>query len=157
MAFDWGYFFSLFSIGAFWQACVTVIVISTLSCGIGLVVGFLLACAKLSAPRWVKIPVELYIWFFRSVPLMVLLVFVYNLPQLFPGDPAAARGAVYRRAGVDDRHRGGLYGGDPPRRAAVGGQGAERGRPCAELQLYRHPAADRDPSGVSHLAADADQ
>lgn len=52
--------------------------------GIGLVVGFLLACAKLSAPRWVKIPVELYIWFFRSVPLMVLLVFVYNLPQLFP-------------------------------------------------------------------------
>ena len=84
MAFDWGYFFSLFSIGAFWQACVTVIVISTLSWGIGLVVGFLLACAKLSAPRWVKIPVELYIWFFRSVPLMVLLVFVYNLPQLFP-------------------------------------------------------------------------
>ncbi|HFD0202374.1 TPA: amino acid ABC transporter permease/ATP-binding protein, partial [Klebsiella pneumoniae] len=68
MAFDWGYFFSLFSIGAFWQACVTVIVISTLSWGIGLVVGFLLACAKLSAPRWVKIPVELYIWFFRSVP-----------------------------------------------------------------------------------------
>ena len=62
----------------------TVIVISTLSWGIGLVVGFLLACAKLSAPRWVKIPVELYIWFFRSVPLMVLLVFVYNLPQLFP-------------------------------------------------------------------------
>ena len=71
MAFDWGYFFSLFSIGAFWQACVTVIVVSTLSWGIGLVVGFLLACAKLSAPRWVKIPVELYIWFFRSVPLMV--------------------------------------------------------------------------------------
>jgi uncharacterized membrane protein YjjP (DUF1212 family) len=30
MAFDWGYFFSLFSIGAFWQACVTVIVVSTL-------------------------------------------------------------------------------------------------------------------------------
>jgi ABC-type amino acid transport system permease subunit len=34
--------------------------------GIGLVVGFLLACAKLSAPRWVKIPVELYIWFFAA-------------------------------------------------------------------------------------------
>lgn len=43
----------------------TVIVVSTLS-GIGLVVGFLLACAKLSAPRWVKIPVELYIWFFAA-------------------------------------------------------------------------------------------
>lgn len=25
MEFDWGYFFSLFSVGAFWQACITVI------------------------------------------------------------------------------------------------------------------------------------
>jgi polar amino acid transport system permease protein len=62
---------------------VTVIVVSSLSWFIGLVLGFLLACAKLSGPRWLKVPVELYIWFFRSVPLMVLLVFVYNLPQLF--------------------------------------------------------------------------
>ena len=157
MAFDWGYFFSLFSIGAFWQACVTVIVISTLSWGIGLVVGFLLACAKLSAPRWVKIPVELYIWFFRSVPLMVLLVFVYNLPQLFPvtqpllGVPFIAglvSMTVTEAAYMAEIHRGGLL--------SVA-KGAERGRPCAELQLYRHPAADRDPSGVSHLATDADQ
>ncbi|MEX7613274.1 ABC transporter permease subunit [Klebsiella pneumoniae] len=117
MAFDWGYFFSLFSIGAFWQACVTVIVISTLSWGIGLVVGFLLACAKLSAPRWVKIPVELYIWFFRSVPLMVLLVFVYNLPQLFPvtqpllGVPFIAglvSMTVTEAAYMAEIHRGGL-------------------------------------------------
>ena len=117
MAFDWGYFFSLFSIGAFWQACVTVIVVSTLSWGIGLVVGFLLACAKLSAPRWIKIPVELYIWFFRSVPLMVLLVFVYNLPQLFPvtqpllGVPFIAglvSMTVTEAAYMAEIHRGGL-------------------------------------------------
>ncbi len=117
MAFDWGYFFSLFSIGAFWQACVTVIVVSTLSWGIGLVVGFLLACAKLSAPRWVKIPVELYICFFRSVPLMVLLVFVYNLPQLFPvtqpllGVPFIAglvSMTVTEAAYMAEIHRGGL-------------------------------------------------
>ncbi len=118
MAFDWGYFFSLFSIGAFWQACVTVIVISTLSSGgSASVVGFLLACAKLSAPRWVKIPVELYIWFFRSVPLMVLLVFVYNLPQLFPvtqpllGVPFIAglvSMTVTEAAYMAEIHRGGL-------------------------------------------------
>lgn len=134
----------------------TVIVISTLSWGIGLVVGFLLACAKLSAPRWVKIPVELYIWFFRSVPLMVLLVFVYNLPQLFPvtqpllGVPFIAglvSMTVTEAAYMAEIHRGGL----------LSVAKAERGGPCAELQLYRHPAADRDPSGVSHLAADADQ
>jgi hypothetical protein len=40
MEFDWGYFFSLFSVGAFWQACVTVIVVSSLSWFIGLVLGF---------------------------------------------------------------------------------------------------------------------
>ncbi len=66
MAFDWGYFFSLFSIGAFWQACVTVIVVSTLSWGSALVVGFLLACAKLSAPRWVKIPSNSISGFFAA-------------------------------------------------------------------------------------------
>jgi polar amino acid transport system permease protein len=56
MEFDWGYFFSLFSVGAFWQACVTVIVVSSLSWFIGLIFGFLLACAKLSGPRWLKVP-----------------------------------------------------------------------------------------------------
>lgn len=40
MEFDWGYFFSLFSVGAFWQACITVIVVSSLSWFIGLVLGF---------------------------------------------------------------------------------------------------------------------
>lgn len=84
MEFDWGYFLSLFSVGAFWKACVTVIVVSALSWLFGLILGFFLACAKLSGPRWLSLPVELYIWFFRSVPLMVLLVFIYNLPQLFP-------------------------------------------------------------------------
>lgn len=84
MAFDWGYFFSLFHVEAFWQACLTVIVVSSLSWGLGLVLGFILACVKMSGPRWLKVPVELYIWFFRSVPLIVLVVFVYNLPQLFP-------------------------------------------------------------------------
>ena len=84
MEFDWDYFLSLFSVGAFWKACVTVIVVSALSWLLGLILGFFLACAKLSGPRWLRLPVELYIWFFRSVPLMVLLVFIYNLPQLFP-------------------------------------------------------------------------
>ena len=117
MEFDWGYFFSLFSVGAFWQACVTVVVVSSLSWFIGLILGFLLACAKLSGPRWLKVPVELYIWFFRSVPLMVLLVFVYNLPQLFPatqpllGIPFIAglvSMTVTEAAYMAEIHRGGL-------------------------------------------------
>jgi len=88
MNLDWGYFFSLFSMGAFWRACVTVVLISTLSWSIGLVFGFLIACAKMSSSRWLIWPAKVYIWFFRSVPLLVVLVFVYNLPQLFPSTSA---------------------------------------------------------------------
>jgi len=117
MEFDWGYFFSLFSVSAFWKASVTVIVVSALSWLFGLLIGFLLACAKLSGPRWLKLPVELYIWFFRSVPLMVLLVFVYNLPQLFPstqsllGIPLVAglvSMTLTEAAYMAEIHRGGL-------------------------------------------------
>lgn len=88
MNLDWGYFFSLFSMEAFWRACVTVVLISTLSWGIGLVLGFVVACAKMSSFRWMSWPAKVYIWFFRSVPLLVVLVFVYNLPQLFPSTSA---------------------------------------------------------------------
>ncbi len=50
-----------------------------------MLLGFVLASAKLSSVRWLRIPASLYIWFFRSIPLLVLVVFVYNLPQLLPG------------------------------------------------------------------------
>ncbi|MBJ7556213.1 amino acid ABC transporter permease/ATP-binding protein [Marinomonas spartinae] len=88
MNLDWGYFFSLFSMASFWRASITVVEISTLSWGIGLVLGFCVACAKMSTSRWLSLPAAVYIWFFRSVPLLVVLVFVYNLPQLFPSTSA---------------------------------------------------------------------
>lgn len=84
MQFDWTYFFSLFADSAFWQACVTVIELSALAWFIGMLLGFLLASAKLSTSVWLRLPATAYIWFFRSIPLLVLVVFVYNLPQLFP-------------------------------------------------------------------------
>ncbi len=84
MSLDWDYFFSLFTMTAFWKASVTVVTISTLSWIIGLVLGFIVASAKMSSFRWLSLPAKVYVWFFRSVPLLVVLVFVYNLPQLFP-------------------------------------------------------------------------
>lgn len=88
---------------------------------------------------------------------MVLLVFVYNLPQLFPvtqpllGVPFIAglvSMTVTEAAYMAEIHRGGLL-------SVAKGQ-SEAGH-ALSFQLYRHPAADRDPSGVSHLATDADQ
>lgn len=88
MSLDWQYFFSLFTLSAFYEACVVVILLSVLAWTIGAVLGFVVACAKLSDKKWLSIPTSVFVWFFRSVPLLVVLVFVYNMPQLFPSTGA---------------------------------------------------------------------
>lgn len=117
MELDWSYFFSLFSMGAFYRACVTVIALGSLSWLLGLVLGFGLAQAEASRLFWLRWPAKAYIWFFRSVPLLVLLVFVYNLPQIVPatgvvlGVPflAGLVGMVMTEAAyMAEIHRGGL-------------------------------------------------
>lgn len=117
MQFDWSYFFSLFSVSDFWESCITVIELSALSWFIGMLLGFLLASAKLSTARWLSMPASIYIWFFRSVPLLVLVVFVYNLPQLFPVTREVLSNPFYsglfalvvtEAAYMAEIHRGGL-------------------------------------------------
>ena len=117
MQFDWSYFFSLFSLPDFWKACVTVIQLSALAWFIGMLLGFLLATAKLSQSPLVRAPAAAYIWFFRSIPLLVLVVFVYNLPQLFPGSGPILSDPFYsgllalvvtEAAYMAEIHRGGL-------------------------------------------------
>ncbi|WP_435609428.1 amino acid ABC transporter permease/ATP-binding protein [Pseudomonas knackmussii] len=140
MQFDWSYFFSLFSLPDFWKACVTVIELSALTWLIGMVLGFLLACAKLSGSRWLRVPTALYIWFFRSVPLLVLVVFVYNLPQLFPASGALLSNpfiagllalVLTEAAYMAEIHRGGLISvakgqKEAGRALAMGGIGIQR-------------------------------
>ncbi|MFZ2828154.1 amino acid ABC transporter permease, partial [Hydrogenophaga sp.] len=117
MELDWTYFFSLFSMGAFYRASAMVIALGSLSWLFGLVLGFGLAQADASRLPWLRWPARAYIWFFRSVPLLVLLVFVYNLPQIFPatgvvlGIPflAGLVGMVMTEAAyMAEIHRGGL-------------------------------------------------
>jgi polar amino acid transport system permease protein len=117
MQFDWSYFFSLFSLPSFWQACVTVVQLSALAWFIGMLLGFVLASAKLSSAAWIRTPAAIYIWFFRSIPLLVLVVFVYNLPQLFPVTGSVLSNPFYsglfalvvtEAAYMAEIHRGGL-------------------------------------------------
>lgn len=117
MQFEWSYFFSLFSLPSFWHACVTVIELSALAWFIGMLLGFLLASAKLSSAAWLRTPASVYIWFFRSIPLLVLVVFVYNLPQLFPATGSVLSNPFYsglfalvvtEAAYMAEIHRGGL-------------------------------------------------
>lgn len=84
MPFDWSYFFSLFSMPAFWAASWTVVRLSTLAWSISLLSGFAMASAKLSGSPWLRGCAVVYIWFFRSIPLLVLLIFVFALPQILP-------------------------------------------------------------------------
>ncbi|VVN90981.1 amino acid ABC transporter permease/ATP-binding protein [Pseudomonas fluorescens] len=117
MQFDWSYFISLFSLPDFWKACVTVVQLSALAWFIGMLLGFVLATAKLSRSLLLRIPAAVYIWFFRSIPLLVLVVFVYNLPQLFPGSGPILSNPFYsgllalvvtEAAYMAEIHRGGL-------------------------------------------------
>ena len=51
---------------------------------IGVAIGLLLAIARLSEDRLLSGLAGLYIWFFRGTPLLVQLIFWYNLSTLFP-------------------------------------------------------------------------
>ncbi len=117
MTFDWNYMLSLLSYEAFWLATWTVIKLSVLTWLISIVLGFVLALAKQSSRRWLAVPAKAYIWFFRSVPLLVLLIFTYNLPQAIPATSALLSDAFWagligmvicETAYVAEIHRGGL-------------------------------------------------
>ena len=85
MQFDWGYLVGLASFKDFWTASFLVARLSVLTWFIGLATGFSMALARASGPPWLGQIAIAYIWFFRSLPLLVLLIFVYNLPQILPG------------------------------------------------------------------------
>ena len=116
---DWFYVLDLLWDRDFWSAAGTVIVLSVLTWTTGLVLGLGLALCKESNIGLLKYTAGIYIWFFRSLPLLVLLIFVYNFPQLVPGfsgllsDPFRA-GLIAMIASetayIAEIHRGGLIG-----------------------------------------------
>jgi amine acid ABC transporter, permease protein, 3-TM region, His/Glu/Gln/Arg/opine family len=60
------------------------LMISVLATVLGLVLGVVLAIMKLSANPVLNWLSTLYIWFFRGTPVLVQLIFWYNLAFLFP-------------------------------------------------------------------------
>jgi len=51
---------------------------------IGIALGLVLAVARMSSDRLASSLASLFIWFFRGTPLLVQLIFWYNLSTLFP-------------------------------------------------------------------------
>ncbi|HEJ1320876.1 TPA: amino acid ABC transporter permease/ATP-binding protein [Pseudomonas aeruginosa] len=117
MQFDWHYALGLLWNVDFWRAVGTVVELSLETWLLGIVLGFLLALARQSQRRVLREAAGLYIWFFRSLPLLVLLIFVYNLPQAFPAtsvllsNPFSAgliAMVLSEAAYIAEIHRGGL-------------------------------------------------
>jgi polar amino acid transport system permease protein len=117
MTFDWQYAISLLAHQSFWEATLTVIGLSVSSWLISVVCGFLLALGKQSAWPWLSSVCGTYVWLFRSLPLLVLLIFIYNLPQVWPwmgralSDPFVAgllAMSISESAYMAEIHRGGL-------------------------------------------------
>ena len=84
MTFNWNYLFSLAFDRNFWNASALVAWLSILTWSIGIILGFGVALARTAGPAWLRGAASTYIWFFRSLPLLVLLIFVYNMPQIAP-------------------------------------------------------------------------
>jgi len=117
MEFDWNYMFSLFNLADFWIASWTVVKLSLASWIVSIILGFVLALGKQSRFIMLYVPCKFYIWLFRSMPLLVLLIFVYNMPQMLPAsrfflsDPFWAgliAMVLCESAYVAEIHRGGL-------------------------------------------------
>lgn len=52
--------------------------------GIGIVLSVILAVMRISENPFLSIPAGLYLWFFRGTPILVQLIFWYNLAFLIP-------------------------------------------------------------------------
>ncbi|BBG30151.1 amino acid ABC transporter permease/ATP-binding protein [Zymobacter palmae] len=117
MQFDWPYLFSLLTFADFWKASLVVVQLSLLTWCSGVVLGMGIAFARRSRSRVLRKAAALYIWLFRSLPLLVLLIFIFNLPQMFPalqgvlGNPFVASAIALilsETAYIAEIHRGGL-------------------------------------------------
>jgi polar amino acid transport system permease protein len=63
---------------------VTTILLTAVVMLLGLVIGTVLAVMSLSGDVFLLLSAKAYVWFFRGTPVLVQLVFWYNLSTLFP-------------------------------------------------------------------------
>ena len=149
MHFDWHYALGLLWNADFWRAVGTVVELSLETWLLGIVLGFLVALARQSSRRYLRDAAALYIWFFRSLPLLVLLIFVYNLPQALPSlRPVLSNPfwaglialVISETAYLAEIHRGGLLAVDVGQHEAAHALGI---RPFGKYRLIVVPQAIR--------------
>ena len=82
--FGWGVVGNYFLTSRVLDALVVTIELTVIAMAIGIAGGVLLAVMRLSTNPITSTASWLYIWFFRGTPLLVQLIFWFNLSYLFP-------------------------------------------------------------------------
>lgn len=82
--YEWDVFAHYFFAPPVLQGAGLTLLFTGLSAAIGFLLGTLIALARLSKSPLLSSAAWLYVWFFRSVPLVVQLVVWYNLGYLYP-------------------------------------------------------------------------
>jgi len=82
--FEWGvvshYFFSSEILSGLWLT----LVLTFIAMAVGIVLGTILAVMRLSSDRLIAWASRTYIWLFRGTPLLVQIIFWFNLSALYP-------------------------------------------------------------------------
>jgi polar amino acid transport system permease protein len=81
--FQWGVVGQYFMSSSILQGLLKTLLLTVLSMIIGIVLGTLLAVMKRADTPVIAGAATLYIWFFRGTPLLVQLIFWYNLSSLY--------------------------------------------------------------------------
>jgi len=82
--FGWPVIAKWFTEATILRGLYTTLGLTVVAMVIGVAIGLVLAVARLSKDRLASGLAGLYIWFFRGTPLLVQLIFWYNLSTLFP-------------------------------------------------------------------------
>ncbi|WP_416412972.1 amino acid ABC transporter permease [Pantoea sp. App145] len=82
--FEWTVVLKWFTEGSVLKGLQVTLGLTVVSMILGTLLGLLLAVWRLSENRLLSGISSLYIWFFRGTPLLVQLIFWYNLSTLFP-------------------------------------------------------------------------
>ena len=82
--FEWGVVRSYFTTRAILAGVVQTLLLTALAMLIGIVVGVLLAVMRFSPNPLVKGVSAVYVWFFRGTPVLVQLLFLFNISALIP-------------------------------------------------------------------------
>jgi polar amino acid transport system permease protein len=83
-AFEWPLVARYFFSAAMLEGVETTLILTVLAGAVAVILGTLLAVMRMSANPVLTTAAAFYSWFFRGIPVLVQLIFWYNLALLFP-------------------------------------------------------------------------